>query len=542
MDLGDTSAHLKEAAEHTALLQQQLLEATTKKLQEALQIEKQNRTQLWNVNCQQVRDFDEVLSEKEQIISAKDREIAILREQLSRLKAPSPGTSVGGGTTLSRPIPIDVVLHRKHTEKEKDTTADELGTKSSSDMVTRASAGARMHLSSPSEEDRPAIVSTSSDAGRRKGKAPPIDTFSGEDIGIYFDDWLPSLSRVAEWYGWSEEESLLQLAGHLRGKALHEWNLLSREEKVSYPEAVKSLRTRLGVGARVYAAQDFRHSLQEENESVANFIQRLERAFVLAYGRDDLTQETKHTLLHSQLQEGLKFSLMKSPAVSGAQSYKDLVLAAKNEEKRQSQLRKRQQHMPKQGGQPSPRPKRPLSEVKCHTCGELGHYQWSCKSKKTESSGKSTSNKSSATSKKVRTKPSEASPGKQDTLSSFLFSSSDESDTEVHTVRVSDCGSQLRVAKVEVQGVVIPGLVDTGADITIINGEAFKKVASVARLKKRQLKAVDKTPYGYDRRPFKLDGRMDLNIRFNDKEICTPVYIKLDAKDPLLLAEGVCSH
>ena len=65
---------------------------------------------------------------------------------------------------------------------------------------------------------------------------------------------------------------------------------------IHYPEAVKSLRTRLGVGARAYAAQDFRHSLQEENESVANFIQRLERTFVLAYGRDDLTQETtSHT-------------------------------------------------------------------------------------------------------------------------------------------------------------------------------------------------------------------------------------------------------
>ena len=114
----------------------------------------------------------------------------------------------------------------------------------------------------------------------------------------------------------------------------------------------------------------------------------------------------------------------------------------------------------------------------------------------------------------------------QDTLLSFLFFSSDESDAEVHTVRVSDHGGQLRVSKVEVQGVVIPGLVNTGADITIIKGEAFKKVASVARLKKRQLKAVDKTPYSYDRQPFKLDGRMNLNIRFNDKKICTPVWMQ----------------
>ena len=62
----------------------------------------------------------------------------------------------------------------------------------------------------------------------------------------------------------------------------------------------------------------------------------------------------------------------------------------------------------------------------------------------------------------------------------------------------------------------------------------------MARLKKKQFKAADKTPYGYDQQPFKLDGRMDLDIMFNDKEIHTPVYIKADAKDSLLLSEGVC--
>ena len=44
--------------------------------------------------------------------------------------------------------------------------------------------------------------------------------------------------------------------------------------------------------------------------------------------------ETRETLLHSQLQEGLEYELMKAPAVSGAQGYKQLCLAARNEEKR----------------------------------------------------------------------------------------------------------------------------------------------------------------------------------------------------------------
>jgi len=70
----------------------------------------------------------------------------------------------------------------------------------------------------------------------------------------------------------------------------------------------------------------------------------------------------------------------------------------------------------------------------------------------------------------------------------------------------------------------------------------FKKVATIAKLKKRQFKKVDKVPYTYDRCQFKLDGRLDLNINFNNKTMNTLVYVKMDAHDDLLLSEGVCWH
>ena len=38
---------------------------------------------------------------------------------------------------------------------------------------------------------------------RRRGKAPPIEMFSGEDLGIRLDDWLPSLQRAANWNNWT---------------------------------------------------------------------------------------------------------------------------------------------------------------------------------------------------------------------------------------------------------------------------------------------------------------------------------------------------
>jgi len=46
----------------------------------------------------------------------------------------------------------------------------------------------------------------------------------------------------------------------------------------------------------------------------------------------------------------------------------------------------------------------------------------------------------------------------------------------------------------------------------------------------------------YDQKPFTLDGRIDLDISFDGRTMCTPVYIKMDAKDQLLHSEGVCNQ
>ena len=45
----------------------------------------------------------------------------------------------------------------------------------------------------------------------RHGKAPPIDSFTGEEPGTRLDDWLPDLDRSAEWNGWSAVDKLFQL-------------------------------------------------------------------------------------------------------------------------------------------------------------------------------------------------------------------------------------------------------------------------------------------------------------------------------------------
>lgn len=75
-------------------------------------------------------------------------------------------------------------------------------------------------------------------------------------------------------------------------------------------------------------------------ESLSDFIRRLEQLFKLAYGQDGMGEETRGTLLHSQLQEGLCYKIMKAPAVSGSHGYKELCLASRNEEKWLAELAK----------------------------------------------------------------------------------------------------------------------------------------------------------------------------------------------------------
>ena len=153
--------------------------------------------------------------------------------------------------------------------------------------------------------------------------------------------------------------------------------------------------------SRTLAAQEIRHTTQGDTEKVADFIRRLEHTFNVAYGREDMSVETRDTLLHGQLQDGLKHDFMQAPAVSGAQTYRKLCLAARNEKKRLAELKKRQQHFKpltqqhhqfrrstetkpvnKPAGSASTSGAHASSlQRKCFLCHESGHLARSCRKK-----------------------------------------------------------------------------------------------------------------------------------------------------------------
>lgn len=95
-----------------------------------------------------------------------------------------------------------------------------------------------------------------------RGKAPPVNPFIGESPEVRYENWLPSLKQAAEWNGWKPSEMLIQLAGHLCGCTLREWNLLAPNECSTFIAAVEAHQQRLDLGSRTQATQDFHHALR----------------------------------------------------------------------------------------------------------------------------------------------------------------------------------------------------------------------------------------------------------------------------------------
>ena len=180
---GDKASMLAEMQTLREELESVKLQNTT--LKDQLEVEKQKMRDLWCINCQCLSEYNELMTRQE-------IEIAGLKSKLAKA------------------------------------------------LSDRSLSPASSHGEEEGRSGVPVVVCRS-----RRGKAPPVDPFTGENPEVCLDDWLPSLLRASTWNEWTEDELLLQLAGHLRGRAPQEWALLSTTSKETYSAAVESLHARL---------------------------------------------------------------------------------------------------------------------------------------------------------------------------------------------------------------------------------------------------------------------------------------------------------
>ena len=144
------------------------LRAEVERLTTELEAQKTRVRELWKLNCKQLAEMDSSLLQKDEEISCLKAEVTRSRPR-SRATTPSTQSSISNDPGAE----VDVVPH----------------------------------------VGRPTV---------RRGKAPPVDTFTGEEAETRLDDWLPTLQRPADWNGWTADDLLIQLAGHLKGRALQE--------------------------------------------------------------------------------------------------------------------------------------------------------------------------------------------------------------------------------------------------------------------------------------------------------------------------------
>ena len=147
------------------------------------------------------------MSEHDTVLASKDAEVEALKARNTKLEASvsrSTASSIVTGTGTHVPV--------------------------GSSIEPPGSGSAHRPVSAPKSDSPPILTAK---PGRR-GKAPPVDPYDGENSEIQFDDWLPALHRAAMWNEWTDEESLVQLAGHLT----YSMEIRRRHSTVQYESCV----------------------------------------------------------------------------------------------------------------------------------------------------------------------------------------------------------------------------------------------------------------------------------------------------------------
>ena len=429
-----------------------------------------------------------------------------------------------------------------------------------------------------------------STSGRRKLRLtlPSLPLFTGDETDVdAFTRWLRKFRRHAELEDWTEQEKLAQLELHLTGRAERLYEVLPADVRESFELALAALHSRLVPVQReaLLSAQLMRRR-QKADESVESYAQDFEALFERSYGRrPGMDDESKELLRRDLFVQGLRFKWQEK-VLPSAETFADALHQARAAEEQEKQLHrlhrevhptapaKKSESVAQQqprSGQPSvssgPRLKDRTERggqpgMRCYQCGDPRHKARNCPNKQTETPAQSGVKQVSATSTAAtpaaaaeqpppsaaeQQPPSERLDDRCQRLREEWTAAEFQRMTQAYRTTagvdaVSGCTGPLYYTKVEIEGVPVEAMVDSGSSATIMSFQLFQQVGKQAKLSSGRLQPPGAILRDYSHNPILIGAQAELTLIWKGKSITTTVYIRSDPEssgEPCLLGTNV---
>jgi transposase InsO family protein len=268
----------------------------------------------------------------------------------------------------------------------------------------------------------------------------------GDDIDAY----LTHFERVATTHNWSRDKWAARLVPLLEGAARDAYLLMTPEDGGDYDKLRKTLLQRFHLTAEYYRRQ-FRETRKEQKETFEQFLERLKtllkRWFTLADRNIDDVEDVIDAFLMEQLLSTFSPDLGQFVRDHWPKTAAEAATLAHRHLEAKWANGKRKPASGNGGGVRRDKPpansdfKRDLSDKKCHKCGKFGHFKRDCK--------------------KVGALQGAATPSQSSTVPTLC----------------SECEKQVfqPVVEVRVNGEVVRGLRDTGADVMAVTSRLVRE-------------------------------------------------------------------
>ena len=427
---------------------------------------------------------------------------------------------------------------------------------------------------------------------------PPLETFTGEGMKTEektFDRWIELFEERAKVAGWGPAQQLHQLKFLLDKTALKAFRTFPVDDRGDYDRAVAALRERFKlVDIEELRGLEFHHKIQGSKETIEELGLDLQalccKAFPSSHGKefDRLLKGRFFQAIHVKWQRKLgapkpseTFQELFNRARVLEQHEKQYQesAASRSGDKQDKLIRSSSQQKGNGGSQQNPDSNTfskyvPIHERTCYNCNEVGHLSRDCKlhtvktKKQWEAPGRESKERSAPKSScsavlesvvsEGHTKPSSELSTQQlrELLAQRQLQDEQnmlDSGTNVvnaDTIGVKEEGPKAvgptLFLKVQVGGVPVEAMVDTGSQSTIISRSLLHKIGRCRKSKGEPLPALEKPTarlFGKDGegggKELTITAQIEVDIEADGECVRVPVFVQPQSGQECLLGMNV---